>query len=100
MRAQTVNFERGQEPYDALNIGKKYKIRKAINDVYNLSVKHDWGNEALPVPNKKDIEQWVDWYTNYLEDDESLDELLDDLLDEGLEYLFIGFLEYWTEKND
>ena len=92
MRAKTVNFERGQKPYDALDIGKDRMIRRVINDVYTISEKSDWTYILSPFPEKKDIEEWARWMFSDSDEQELLEEL------ENPDDLFIVFEEYWMEK--
>jgi len=94
MRAKTVNFERGQKPYDALDIGKDRMIRRIINEVYLLfDLPYYWTSARLPVPEKKDIEEWARWMFSDSDEEELLEEL------EDPEHILIAFEEYWMEKN-
>ena len=45
MRAKTINFERGQDPYKALDIGlgeTKLEINKALKDLQKVGINADW----------------------------------------------------------
>jgi 2'-5' RNA ligase len=89
---ESIEFERGLDPYDALEIGEKRYINKIVNIVYPITSQSIWDEAGYDSPTKADIKKWAELISSYSSAEEILEEEPRSIAD--------SFEEWWMEENE
>jgi len=89
---ESIEFQRGLDPYDSLEIGEKRYINKIVNIVYPITSQSIWDETGYAIPTKADIKKWAELVSSY----SSAEEILED----EPRSIAGSFEEWWMEENE